>query len=88
MMDILKNARNEIITQSVKAIEHPPKDFSKPYNVTDGIARGGALSALGLLLGSHAGIALFGTAISGAWILAPILGLGGLAYEYVKKDSE
>lgn len=78
-MDILTNARKKIIQQRVAALEHPPKDFSKPYNVAAGLAGSGALTTLGALIGSHAGIALFGTAISGAWVLAPILGIAGLA---------
>jgi len=79
-MDILSDARRRIVRQRVATIERPPKDFSKPYNVAAGVAGAGALSALGAVIGSHAGIALFGTAISGAWILAPILGIAGLAF--------
>lgn len=87
-MDILTNKRNEIIKKSVSGIEQPPKDFNKPYNVMDGVVRGGALGGVGVVLGSHMGIALFGTAVSGAWILAPILGIGSIAYGYVTKDTE
>jgi fatty acid desaturase len=78
-MDILQKAREEIIKERVSAVESPPSDFSRPYNSNVGLAGGGALGTLGLVLGSHTGLALFGTAISGAWVLAPLLGIVGLA---------
>ena len=87
-MDILKDARQSIVTSRVKMIETPPKDFSKPYNISTGIVGGGTLGTVGLLLGSHTGIALFGTAISGAWILAPILGIIGLAAGTISKEKD
>ena len=78
-MDILGSVRACVIKSRVRTVEIPPKDFSKPYNMRAGIIGGGALGAVGLVVGSSTGVALLGTAISGAWILAPILGLVGLA---------
>ena len=80
-------ARRKIITRSVKLVEVPPADFAKPYNYAAGVAASGTLGGLGLLVGSHAGIALFGTAISGAWILAPALGIAGLILGMAKHDK-
>lgn len=78
-MNILQDARRRIIKRSVEMIEIPPEDFSTPYNLKTGLMGGGALGTAGVMFGSHAGLALFGTAISGAWVLAPILGIAGLA---------
>lgn len=78
-MDILGSVRADIVKSRVGTIERPPKDFAKPYNVKAGIMGGGALGTLGFIVGSSTGVALLGTAISGAWILAPVFGLIGLA---------
>ena len=86
-MDILANARRKIVMRSVKLVEVPPSDFAKPYNYSSGVAASGALGGLGLLIGSHAGIALFGTAISGAWVLAPALGIAGLMVGKPKQEG-
>jgi hypothetical protein len=78
-MDILGSVKADIVKRRTATIERPPKDFNKPYNMKAGIIGGGALGTLGFVVGSSTGVALLGTAISGAWILAPILGLVGLA---------
>ena len=89
-MKLLSKASQELVRRRVLAVEQPPPDFTKPYtySVKAGLIGGGTMATLGALVGSNVGIALFGTAISGAWILAPALGLVGLAAgAAMKRDS-
>lgn len=86
-MDILQDARRKVIRSCVAVVERPPKDFSQSYDMTRGVMSGAALGTLGAAVGSYTGIALLGTAISGAWILAPVLGIAGLAVGAFPKNN-
>jgi hypothetical protein len=77
-MRSLEKAAAKIVAEAVSTIGVPPEDFTRPYDVKRGLASGVAMASLGALGGASVGIAAFGTAISGAWVLAPVFGLVGL----------
>lgn len=86
-MDILQEAARKVVRSYVAVVERPPKDFSQSYDKKRGAMSGAALAALGAVFGSYTGVALLGTAISGAWILAPLFGLAGLAVGALPKSD-
>jgi hypothetical protein len=79
-MRSLDKAAARIVQEAVATIEVPPQDFdsSGSYDMKRGLVSGAALASVGAFAGAGVGIAAFGTAISGAWVLAPVLGLVGL----------
>lgn len=81
-------AAAKIEQEAVAAVERPPQDFSRSYDVGRGLAGGAAMASLGALGGASMGIAAFGTAISGAWVLAPVLGLVGLLAGTISDDAK
>jgi hypothetical protein len=87
-MHPLDKAAVKIVKEAVAKVERPPQDFSRPYNLERGLAGAATLGTLGGLGGAGIGIAVFGTAISGAWVLAPVLGLVGLAAGAVGDDPK
>jgi hypothetical protein len=87
-MHALNRAAAKIVQETVAAVERPPRDFSRPYDLGRGLVSGAAMATLGVLGGSGMGIAAFGTAISGAWVLAPVLGLVGLLAGATNDDSK
>ena len=78
-MDLLKAVRDEMVRNAVCAIEIPPGDLSRPFNRSRAAIGAATLGGTGLALGSTTGLAIFGTAISGAWVFAPLLFAVGLA---------
>ena len=77
-MDLLETARKEAVRRRIAEVACPPEDFSTPYNWKAGLLGGASLGSLGALAGSSVGVAALGGAVSGAWVLAPILGAAGL----------
>jgi len=77
-MRSLNKAAAKIVQEAVATVEIPPADFSGQYNLKRGIAGSATLASLGALGGASVGIAMFGTAFSGAWVFAPALGIVGL----------
>ena len=73
-----EKAKAKLIKEAVSRVEVPPRDFSRDYDVTQGLIGAATLGTLGWLGGSSVGIAAFGTAISGAWAFAPVLAVLGL----------
>lgn len=78
-MDLLSAARKKIVAEYIGAVEQAPKDFSKPYSDVQSIGTAVAGAGFGAWIGSYTGFALIGTAISGAWIVAPLVGLAAYA---------
>ena len=87
-MDILKNSRARIVKELVALVQRPPRDFSKPYNVTAGAIGASGMGVVGAWTGAHIGLAALGTAVSGAWILAPIFAVIGLAFGAASSSDE
>lgn len=81
--DLLAAARRRIVDNCVKKIVIPPSDLDTLSERLTGVlrgtnmdlARGGAGTALGTAVGLKTGFAFLGTAVSGAWVLAPLFGL-------------
>ena len=80
-------AAAKIVEEAVSTVGVPPDDFKRPYDVRRGLAGGAAMASLGALGGASMGIAAFGSAISGAWVLAPALGLVGLLVGRSNSDA-
>lgn len=94
--DLLAAARREIVEQSVKSVVVPPRQLTTLGERLKGalpgskkaVIRGGAGAALGTAVGLNTGFAFLGTAVSGAWVLAPLFGLAVVvAGQVMDKDS-
>ncbi|STR45782.1 hypothetical protein [Iodobacter fluviatilis] len=77
-MNEFQEAKNNIIKQVLGSVEVPPKDFSRDYDMTSGLIGAAVSGSIGAMLGSSIGIAAFGTAISGGWVLVPVFAVFGL----------
>lgn len=93
--DLLAAARQQIVEQSVKGVSVPPRDLETFGERISGVLRGdrkdltraGAGVGLGTALGLKTGFAFLGTAVSGAWVLAPLFGLAMVVAGQVMDDD-
>lgn len=93
-IDLLGPARKRIVEASVQRVVVPPSNLLTTGERLSGLLGGsttdlvlaGAGVGLGATLGLHTGFAFIGTAVSGAWVLAPLFGLAAVVAGRAAKD--
>lgn len=84
--DLLGPARRRIVARKVEQVVVPPAELMTTGERLAGVISGGRAdliraaggAGLGTAIGVNTGFAFLGTAVSGAWVLAPLFGLAAV----------